>query len=577
MCRAALLAALVGSGSAHAATCPSEGEAGKDLYTVAGPENEAAAKEASEAAEAAAHAFPIDETRNSAAEWRRAAEQWSTGAETAHAAAKSRFDAAIAYAQSRSDADRATCEANAENYAAARAAYDSRKAELRETAAAARKKFEGSEGMKEPISMAKAAAAARTKMAHLAAEAETAKQTDLVRLAKEGQDLAEQWVTAAETWRKAPPNATHKSGAEQAQSAYQAKEQEVEKERARLAGLSEPLFDTENIFIHAGVVTLSPFEVEETPSFRVLTDPTTVINEKRFFIDDSSSTDVNAFVEVRYRDRLAWERARMKDEDRDAGIGYFLSCDNARPPKVEKQAEKTETEKAEKTDADGEKVKRQFFNGQCWLPTDRDVRAGITFGNGSEISGSTVAGSGDFNALIAFGWPLVHRDLDRASTRISDSFNLEALFEVVTDREVQDVHDRESFGIAYVIGVEAQSLPIPGVTETRDLENRVYEIAVRGSLSSLESPETRDDIIVNDTGTIRPEVAGRSFPEFNSSWGYGLDVDVQLPFGREGYLTLGAGVFGGDSDLDPNPWFLRLGITVPLSQLAGIFASPLAQ
>ena len=62
---------------------------------------------------------------------------------------------------------------------------------------------------------------------------------------------------------------------------------------------------------------------------------------------------------------------------------------------------------------------------------------------------------------------------------------------------------------------------------------------------------------------------GGSNPGFDSSWEAGLDFDAQIPIGRRSYLTLSAGVFDGD----PNPWFLRLGATVPVDGIIGLFTA----
>jgi hypothetical protein len=54
-------------------------------------------------------------------------------------------------------------------------------------------------------------------------------------------------------------------------------------------------------------------------------------------------------------------------------------------------------------------------------------------------------------------------------------------------------------------------------------------------------------------------------PEFEGKWGFGLDMELNIPVTRDlGYVvargTLNAG-------FDPNPWSLQIGYTIPLSTL----------
>ena len=143
------------------------------------------------------------------------------------------------------------------------------------------------------------------------------------------------------------------------------------------------------------------------------------------------------------------------------------------------------------------------------------------------------------------------------------TFAFEVGYEVVTNRSVQDVHDRLSLGLGYSVGI-----PMKALAGDDDAEPRVYEIALRGSANYMEAPDLfSDDILLNGDRELR--VKGGANPDFDSSWEAGLDFDAQIPVGDRSYLTVNAGVFDGD----PNPWFVRLGVTVPVDGIIGLFKS----
>lgn len=74
-----------------------------------------------------------------------------------------------------------------------------------------------------------------------------------------------------------------------------------------------------------------------------------------------------------------------------------------------------------------------------FIPTDLEGRMGFVTSS-DDISGSTIAGSGECFLDLSLGWCVY-------SACSSTSFNVEGFFSLVTDREFQDIHDLSQFGL----------------------------------------------------------------------------------------------------------------------------------
>jgi hypothetical protein len=135
---------------------------------------------------------------------------------------------------------------------------------------------------------------------------------------------------------------------------------------------------------------------------------------------------------------------------------------------------------------------------------------------------------------------------------------LDLLYEVLSDRSAQDAHDRESVGVAFAAGWKGSPVGLPGSKET--LPDRVYEYSFRIGRDRMDTPN-----IVESNGDVLQVESSHGFPDFTHSYFWGVEGEFQIPFGRTGYFVIDGGVFNGDAD--PDPWYLRLGITIPIEAL----------
>lgn len=104
------------------------------------------------------------------------------------------------------------------------------------------------------------------------------------------------------------------------------------------------------------------------------------------------------------------------------------------------------------------------------------------------------------------------------------------------------------------------------------MPERLAEFSVRASGNWLEEPKQTGQQVDLGNGKRRAVVGGKTtgFPDFSTGKSLGLDVDLLVPFGEMGYLVAGASIFG--QELNPNPWSVRLGLTVPFESIIGAFA-----
>jgi len=285
----------------------------------------------------------------------------------------------------------------------------------------------------------------------------------------------------------------------------------------------DPGYSTKNFFMHVGLATLAPFKIKDSP-----TAPATNVP---FYVDNTSSLDTNFYVEFRHRKRWAWEKA--ENADRTESLEY------------------------------------RYNQWKYLLPYDHDFRLGFTFGSGTDSSsGNAVLGSSDLNVRMAFGWPLV---IATTSNGTVYSAGMELLYESISNRSVQDAHNRLALGAGFSAGWEDQPFS-PTTRCKKDNCKRVYEATFRFTFNKMESPNLSHSSVITANSETRPGVRGKNgFPEFrDATFGKvrGLEGEFQIPFGKNGYYVVDGGIFNGD--VDPNPWYLRLGITVPLDTVFGL-------
>lgn len=200
---------------------------------------------------------------------------------------------------------------------------------------------------------------------------------------------------------------------------------------------------------------------------------------------------------------------------------------------------------------------------QYIVPTDLEGRIGFVTET-KEVTGSTVAGSGEGFIEASVGWQLY-------SQSPTTSLNLETMFSMVTDREFQDIHDSYHAGFCYIAGI-----PVPNKTEQKNSDKtasetaaesidtrRVIEFALGAYYCGVEVPRFADE----ETNLL---VSNRGEPEFYTAKGAMIRGDINIPFDKSGSLCLVTRYYLGTEDI--NPWSLRLGVTINVQAMLGLFS-----
>lgn len=218
---------------------------------------------------------------------------------------------------------------------------------------------------------------------------------------------------------------------------------------------------------------------------------------------------------------------------------------------------------------------RYLWSKKAWfslLPDDWEARMGFVFDGSSDTTTSTVVGGSDLYAQVAMGWNILRWSLPTISpeeTPIRGAIDLEGALSLVTDSKFTDVHERYLIGPSLVFGI-----PLIWTTPAEDEEDdSTAETGARREHVALPIIEivTRAGAVNVDTPRFVPN-AGREVrveqgaPAYRGRWGFGLDMEINVPITRSlGYLVARGSLNAG---FDPNPWSLQLGYTIPLSTLA---------
>lgn len=533
---------------------------------------------------------------------------------------------------------------------------------------------------------------------------------------------ANEWKKAASAWKEAVDDGMPKDGASkkadessanpaddkkaaaaektaiEKKAAYEEAKKALDREQDAAGKAQEPETSTENFYLHAGLVSLTPFEIKyqkhQAPEADADGKVTKEEKPAAFFLDKSGLA-ARAYAEARFRRREAWEDARLtpkeiqlerlraarkktaelltsarKRADEARAVLPAETTSASKPESGDPEAARTvpagctsevcakarlagiEEKRARAADDEAAQAVKELESnteaaaalrdeGQwgAWclrhdtdfsfskgvLFTDAtlerlpacllqnfDARFGYTFDANSDATGATVVGSGDINTSVAWGIPLFNTtfpvtsiNIDGSSARISTTINVETLYEAVTDRGVLDIHDRWVIGGSWALGMLLPPLKVPGLHDGETLRPRVYEFAIRAGWTEADVPnlcpqatgstddpygENKDaylkigcpnDSITLDSGDAMGQIRRTvrthdGLPAFRSANGASIDLDISLPFGQTGYAVMGSTLLLG-SDLKPNPWSFRLGLTVPFEQLLGVFPNVFKQ
>lgn len=204
------------------------------------------------------------------------------------------------------------------------------------------------------------------------------------------------------------------------------------------------------------------------------------------------------------------------------------------------------------------------------IPDDYVTRLGFVFDSDSSNDAISTVGSSDVYTELGIGWNLVRWSFptrDESEPPIRGALNLEFDGMAFTDDQINDVHGRGIGGLAFVFGVPltfTSSDPRDEVDPTVVPNAPVAELVTRLGAVIAETPQfvnKSTNELVNEHGNAA----------YEAEWGFGLDIELNVPITeRLGYLMARAQV---NSGFDPNPWFISLGYTIPLSTMASAITS----
>lgn len=312
---------------------------------------------------------------------------------------------------------------------------------------------------------------------------------------------------------------------------------EAEDEEVEAAGFSVGRL---NVHIDTGVQVLNPFTVSS-----MLFDAGTV-QETRLLIADTGNRDVQGFTQISVNNRFAWQR-RVSWQ------------------KIQKRAKETL-----KTTAYTPKSLLDRLSGVDpdvsgilnWL--DFDLRLGVTYGR-DEDSAQQIAESGEFFGSITAGLHLFSLWRSTSAEFRPDSLDDEGFYwsglyldghaAMFTDSANGDIHHRVGVGPAFLLGI---------LEDDKDVPLQVMFRTLFASVEALEGVGFRDDDIIIQS------VNGEGFvPEYKSQFAVSLEAEVRYPFGNDLSALVGGRV---DAFIDPNPWVLYIGASIPLSKFQSFFS-----
>lgn len=224
-----------------------------------------------------------------------------------------------------------------------------------------------------------------------------------------------------------------------------------------------------------------------------------------------------------------------------------------------------------------------FLNdGYCiasqFVPQDVEARLGYVFDSGSSSTTAGIPAASDIYGGLSLGWNLVRWSFPTSSwleTPLRGSINFEPSIAMVSDSSFNDIHEQYFVGASTVIGVPIRWTATPpktiGQLAARDkatsdvpLADPVVEFIARIGASRVDVP-----VFLNqgnaDAATSNLIKIRHGQPDFRGQWGLGVDFEFNVPVPNNlGYVVM-RGMF--NAELDPDPWALQIGYTIPFSNL----------
>lgn len=128
-----------------------------------------------------------------------------------------------------------------------------------------------------------------------------------------------------------------------------------------------------------------------------------------------------------------------------------------------------------------------------------------------------------------------------------------------TDTSINDVHGRGIIGLGFALGVPIQfgEPDLDRLIDDRSLSTQsVVEMLLRIGAVNTEVPAFANKT-TNELKTTRGTI------DYRNDWGFGMDLELNVPISEKlGYIIARGQI---NADFDPNPWFIQLGYTIPLS------------
>lgn len=219
------------------------------------------------------------------------------------------------------------------------------------------------------------------------------------------------------------------------------------------------------------------------------------------------------------------------------------------------------------------------------IPQDWQARLGYVFDSGSSTTAGVPAAS-DLYGQLALGWNLVRWTFPTASfsdTPLRGAINFEPAISMVSDSSFNDVHEQYFVGASASIGVPIRwtsSPPPRTIGQIAALENSgrdgvvadpVVEFLARLGATRVDVPEFVEQGTAA-AASSRLVKARHGQPDFRGQWGLGFDLELNVPVPNNLGYVVARGIF--DAELDPDPWALQIGYTIPISNLiSGLGAS----
>ncbi len=275
--------------------------------------------------------------------------------------------------------------------------------------------------------------------------------------------------------------------------------------------------ETVQAFFQSGVSLLNPYHVNVPPAG----------STDRMTIGSATNTDANAFLEFVFGDRLAWNGERILDwqnnDGAKAGEPFWF-------------------------------FPKQWFHGKfAW---DVEARIGYTFAGGSEeTTASTIVGSGNFNAELTAGLPVIL--MQSPSGGNAFTVGLEFGYGAVTERSALRAHESVFAGLAYNA---AFTDPVGEVKEGGSARRALLNF--RMLVTSVDTVRYVDE----DSRVIHTR---NGLPRYFSKWTLAFQSQLLYPINDASYVTFSGRVY---PDLTPGLWSVQIGLTVlPTKIMSSLF------